>query len=166
MCRLPRAILALGFAFFAMPLFAQNADAQSEAEALPSITLPPEMDRVLREYEHAWSLGDAVALASLFTDDAFVLQNDAPPVRGRSAIQEIYQGQGGASLRLRALAYASGTTYGYIIGSYGFGSQSSDVGKFTLTLRRKPGERWMIFSDMDNSNAQRRNLAATPATTP
>ncbi|WP_408636568.1 YybH family protein [Novosphingobium aquimarinum] len=124
------------------------------------------MDRVLREYEHAWSIGDAEALASLFADDGFVLQNDASPVRGRLAIQDIYQGQGGAPLRLRALAYASGTTYGYIIGSYGYGLQSSDVGKFTLTLRREPGERWMIFSDMDNSNVRRRNIATPPAATP
>jgi ketosteroid isomerase-like protein len=166
MSRLPLSILAFAYAFFATALFAQIPARQFTDEVLPSVTLPPELDRVLREYEHAWGIGDGAALAALFADDGFVLQNNAPPVRGRAAIQAAYQGQGGAPLRLRALAYASGTTDGYIIGSYRYGAQSGDVGKFTLTLRRKPGERWMIFSDMDNSNVRRSNMATPPARTP
>lgn len=159
-------ILAFGFAFFAMPSSAQDSARQINVATLPSVTLPPELDRVLRDYERAWGINDSEALALLFADDGFVLQNNALPVRGRSAIEAAYRGQGGVPLQLRALAYASGTTEGYIIGSYRYESQSSDVGKFTLTLRRKPGERWMIFSDMDNSNGRVRNIATPPVTPP
>ncbi len=119
---------------------------------LPSITLPAELDRVLRDYETAWRRGDAVALAELFAVDGFVLQGGKPPIRGRAAITAAYMGQAGGQLRLRALAAATADTTGYIVGAYGYGSDSTDVGKFTLTLRRDRGGRWLIFSDMDNSS--------------
>ncbi len=164
MGRLSLSSLILGFAVMANALSAQGLATQSNAEALPDVPLPPALNRVLRDYEHAWRDGDASALAALFAEDGFVLQSDAPPIRGRSAIERAYTGKGGAPLRLRALAYAGGTTHGYIIGAYRYGSQPGDVGKFTLTLRRKPGERWLIFSDMDNANALHRRNPDPPAT--
>jgi hypothetical protein len=45
-------------------------------------------------------------------------------------------GQGGAGLRLRALAYSVADTVRCIIGAYGYGETPGDQGKFTLTLRR------------------------------
>jgi len=38
-----------------------------------SIVLPPELTRVLIDYEAGWKAGDATALARLFTEDGFVL---------------------------------------------------------------------------------------------
>ena len=58
-------------------------------------------------------------------------------------------------LRLRALAYASADSIGYIIGAYGYGDAPGDQGKFTLTLRRVGGK-WLIASDMDNGSQPRR----------
>ncbi|GAB1342086.1 hypothetical protein MASR1M101_12130 [Gemmatimonas sp.] len=112
--------------------------------------MPPALDRVLRDYEAAWRRGDAAALAALFATDGFVLQGGQAPVRGRAAMQRAYAGQGSAPLRLRALAAATADTVGYIIGAYGYGEPRGDVGKFTLTLRRDRGGRWLIMSDMDN----------------
>ena len=48
------------------------------------VALPPELARVLRDYERAWRAGDAAALAALFAEDGFVLQSNRPPVRGRA----------------------------------------------------------------------------------
>jgi len=129
---------------------------------LPSIALPPALDRVLRDYEAAWRRGDAAALAALFAEDGFILQGGRPPVRGRAGIQAAYAGQGGAPLRLRALAAATADTVGYIVGAYGYGDAPGDQGKFTLTLRRGAGERWLIFSDMDNSSRPPRAASAPP----
>jgi ketosteroid isomerase-like protein len=136
------------------------ADAQS-----PSVTLPPALDRVLRDYERAWKSADATALAALFAENGFVLQNGRAPVRGRAAIAAQYRGQGGGTLRLRALGYAAGDTAGYIIGAYGYGEGADvpDMGKYTLTLRRDRGGPWQIFSDMDNANQPRRPAAPAPA---
>lgn len=153
----------LGLLLVAGPLSAQNVPAPATATALPDVALPPELDRVLRDYERAWHAGDAAALASLFAEDGFVLQSNRPPVRGRQAIRAAYERQGGSPLRLRALAFGNGETAGYIIGAYGYGDAPGDTGKFTLTLRRAPGEPWLIFSDMDNPNTapQRRDAPHT-----
>jgi len=41
---------------------------------------------------------------------------------------------------------------GYIIGGYSAEPGKPDDGKFTLTLRKSEDGRWLIVSDMDNSN--------------
>src|SRR5438445_1814157 len=109
-----------------------------------SITLPPSLARVLTDYENGWKAGDAVALASLFTEDGFVLSPGQLPVRGRAAIQRLYSGPG-SPLSLRAFAYATSGDVGYIIGGFSSKAGMPDVGKFTLTLRKKDG-RWLIAS--------------------
>lgn len=125
------------------------------SQELPSITLPPPLARVLRDYEDAWRKGDAVALAALFATDGFVLQSGRAPARGRAAIQAVYTGQGGSPLRLRALAASVADTVGFIVGAYGYGTKPGDQGKFTLTLRRRAGGPWLIYSDMDNTTRPR-----------
>lgn len=144
-------LASLAAALLAVDVSAQST-ASPPAQPLPSITLPAALDRVLRDYESAWRRGDAAALAALFVEDGFVLQSGRSPVRGRAAIQTVYSGQGGAPLQLRALAASVADTVGYIIGAYGYGAARGDVGKFTLTLRRRAGGPWLIFSDMDNSS--------------
>jgi ketosteroid isomerase-like protein len=147
------AVAVLGLTLATGPLLGQNVAEPAAATQLADVVLPPELDRVLRDYETAWRAGDAAALASLFAEDGFVLQSNRPPIRGRLAIQTAYAGQGGGLLQLRALAFAAEGTTGYIIGAYGYDNKREDIGKFTLTLSRAPGEPWKIFSDMDNANA-------------
>jgi ketosteroid isomerase-like protein len=114
------------------------------------VDLPQELARVLREYERAWSARDPQTLATLFTEDGFVLSGGRPPVKGRAAIASQYK-DGGGPLALRALAYQTDGRTGYIIGAYADKPGDPDRGKFTLTLRKETG-RWLIVSDMDNSN--------------
>ena len=128
----------------------------------PSVALPPDLDRVLRDYEKAWKSGDAANVAALFAVDGFVLASGRSPVRGRAAITSLYGGMAGGDLRLRAFAYAAGDTVGYILGAYTYGDAKTDMGKFTVTLRRQPGGRWELFSDMDNGNARRQSAAPPP----
>jgi ketosteroid isomerase-like protein len=136
-------------------LIAASATGQQETPAAePSVSLPPDLTRVLTDYEAAWSKRDATALAELFAEDGFVLPGGSPPVRGRAAIQKYYTGQGGP-LSLRAIAYAAEGGVGYIIGGYANAAGKPDSGKFTLTLRKGPDGRWLIMSDMDNSNRRR-----------
>ncbi len=124
-------------------------------QPLPAVTLPPGLARVLTDYEAAWSVRDAAALARLFTEDGFVLPNGGPPVRGRAAIEKSYSGSGAPrSLALRAFAFDTNGAVGYIIGGYAPRADDPDTGKFTLTLRKGPGGRWLIVSDMDNPNGR------------
>lgn len=135
-------------------VLAPHGNAQQTTSAvLPAIVLPPPLARVLTDYENAWSKRDAAALASLFTDDGFVLSSGVPPVRGRAAIQTHYTGAGGP-LALRALAYATDGSIGYIIGAFAPRVGEPDAGKFTLTIKKDASGRWLIMSDMDNGNAR------------
>jgi ketosteroid isomerase-like protein len=120
-----------------------------------TVELPRELDRVLTDYETAWSARDAKALAALFAEDGYVLASGRPPVKGRAAIETHYQGQGGP-LFLRAFAYAAEGSVGYILGGYTGEEGKQDDGKFTLTLRKDTAGRWWIVSDMDNGNRTRR----------
>jgi ketosteroid isomerase-like protein len=123
--------------------------AQQTAE--PSVQLPPELARVLSDYESAWGSRNAAALAKLFAEDGYVLPNGQPPVQGRAAIEKHYTGSGGP-LALRAIAYAAEGKVGYIIGGYAEAIGDPDIGKFTLTLRKGAEGRWLIVSDMDSPN--------------
>ncbi len=120
-------------------------------EIQPAVTLPPELARVLTDYEKNWQAGNAAALAELFATDGFVLPNGKAPVKGRAAIQKLYT-KNGAPLSLRAFAYATQGDVGYIIGGYSGEPGKPDDGKFTLTLRKGADGRWLIVSDMDNGN--------------
>jgi ketosteroid isomerase-like protein len=117
----------------------------------PTIQLPPELGRILSDYEAAWRAGDSNALAQLFDQDGLVLSEGAPPVRGRAAIRQHYRGPGGP-LVLRALTFATAGEVGYIVGAFARHVDRPDVGKFRLTLHRGPDGRWLIRSDMDNGN--------------
>jgi ketosteroid isomerase-like protein len=125
------------------------AAAASSGEA--SVTLPLELARVLTDYEAAWKAGDAAALSHLFVEDGFVLAAGQAAVKGRAAIQRLYT-HPGSPLSLRAFVYATNGDVGNIIGGYSAEPGKPDDGKFTLTLRKSEDGRWLIVSDMDNSN--------------
>lgn len=126
--------------------------AQAPEPALPpSIELPPDLARVLRDYEAAWGRRDAAALARLFAEDGYVMANGGVPVKGRAAIEKHYTGAGGP-LFLRAFAYAAEGPVGYILGGFTGQQGATDAGKFTLTLRKGGDGRWLIVSDMDSPN--------------
>lgn len=142
--------LALTVALFL--LLAGMVAAETEDQALPpTVGLPPELARVLADYEEAWQAKDEKALAALFTADGFVLSNGVLPVRGRQKIEQRYRNSGGP-LALRAWAFATEGTTGYIIGGYARRPGDPDLGKFTLTLAKSAEGRWLIRSDMDNDN--------------
>ena len=157
------AVVALPVAVRAQGAQAPGSDAAA-AVTMPSVTLPPELDRVLRDYERLWQARDATGLAGIFAADGFVLPMGRPAVRGRADITRNYANAGGP-LSLRALAYATSDTVGYIIGAYAPGAGQPDVGKFVLALRRSRGGPWQIMADIDNPTQAPRRRPATPGDT-
>ena len=131
--------------------YTKQGTPQQAPAPLPTVTLPPELDRVLRDYERHWKASDGAALSELFTDDGFINRNGW--IRGRDAIRQAYTRSGG-DLRLRAVGYSAGDTVGYIIGGYRYGEATTDGGKFILTLRRAPRGEWKIAADLDAANRQ------------
>jgi ketosteroid isomerase-like protein len=143
--RIPILILALHLCGPGATTWAQ------EPAPVTRVRPPPELGRVLTDYEAGWTAGDAAALAELFVEDGFVLPNGGPPIRGRAAIRQYYKGPGGP-LALHAFAFATEGATGYIIGGFSRQEGQPDIGKFTLTLRKGSDGRWRIVSDMDNGN--------------
>ena len=75
-------------------------------EQNPTVNLPPELDRVLRDYERHWKAKDGAALSALFTEDGFIARG--PWIRGRDAIRTAYSTSSGGDLRLRARGVCHG----------------------------------------------------------
>jgi ketosteroid isomerase-like protein len=132
-------------------LFSPHTLAQTENPQPPTSERPAEFARVLTDYETAYPKG-GVALAPLFTEDGFVMAGGRPPVRGRTAIADHYGPGRGQPLALRAFAFAVSGDVGYILGGYAMRRGDPDGGKFTLVLRKAGDGRWLIASDMDNTN--------------
>jgi len=126
----------------------KNAVALNE---YPSVELPADLERVLRDYEEGWRNRDSKALAALFAPDGFIMRPGHAPVRGRNRIEEAYRGSGGA-LHLRAIDYSVEGDVGYILGGFSYAPGTKDVGKYILTLVRLDEGKWYITADMDNSN--------------
>jgi ketosteroid isomerase-like protein len=129
------------------------------AQPLPAVELPPEIDRVLKDYARAWAANDPDALARLFAPDGMALPNGQPPARGADSIRKAYAQGAGMPLFLRPVAFATSGDLAYVIGGFGPAADAPEPGKFTLILRRDAGDRWLIVSDMDNSNLPMRPAA-------
>jgi ketosteroid isomerase-like protein len=124
---------------------------QPAAAAAPSpVTLPPALDRVLRDYERAWRDGDGPGLAALFTDDGFAVQSGSPIRRGRPAIATGITAPGGA-LQLTAYAFSTSEGLAYIVGGYRYPHSTGPAGRFVLALRMAADGRWLIAADLDNN---------------
>ena len=121
------------------------------AQTTVQLELPVDLARILTDYERAWNTNDSAALAQLFAEDGMILPAGGLMVRGRKAIERAYSRPGKRPLSLRAVAFATEGSTGYIIGAFSEPG-APDRGKFTLTLRRESSGRWLIVSDMDNGN--------------
>jgi ketosteroid isomerase-like protein len=140
---------------------AGNAQPAAPPGAAPpaAVALPPELDRVLRDYERAWRAGDGAALAALFTEDGFAVQSGSPLARGPAAIAGNISGPGGA-LQLSAYAFSVAGGVGYIVGGYRYPDTTGPGGRFVLALRQGADGRWRIAADLDNSGPPMRPPAA------
>ncbi|MFT7775687.1 YybH family protein [Roseateles sp.] len=142
----PTVALVLALAFATGPTGAV-------AQAQPSVSLPVDVERVLKDYARAWEANDPVALSKLFAADGMALPSGQPPARGPESIRRAYSQGAGMPLHLRPIAFGESGELAYVIGGWGSSPTQPDFGKFTLVLRRGVDGRWLIVSDMDNANA-------------
>jgi ketosteroid isomerase-like protein len=137
--------------------------AGAAAQQLPSVQLPPELDRVLRDYEKHWSANKPADVAALFTADGMALPNGSPPAVGAAQIAAAYARHAGKPLALRAMHYTASADMAYIIGGFASAAGAPDGGKFVLVLKKGADGKWMIAADMDNMNAMPRRAPAPAA---
>jgi ketosteroid isomerase-like protein len=124
---------------------------EKAAWPMPVVSLPPELDRVLRDYEAAWQAGDGEGLAKVFTSDGIILPSGKLPERGTAAIRASHTEPGG-DLELVAFAWATGDTVGYIVGGYRYPTTTGPGGKYVVALRKGRDGRWRIAADIENAS--------------
>jgi len=132
------------------PVADHHAHLQSKAawqlfhEVLPTVTPPPEVARVLTDFERGWQSLDKSFFAALFTEEGLLQWGD-DWARGRRAIRNALLGKAGG-LRMRAQAFETHDSLGFIAGMYGFYRDTTwvDQGRYALTLRRTKTEPWQI----------------------
>ena len=76
--RLAGFVVALTVVVAGAQASAQTPQPPPDTQTPPAISLPPALDRVLRDYEAAWRDGDGPRLAALFTEDGFAVQSGSP----------------------------------------------------------------------------------------
>jgi predicted TIM-barrel fold metal-dependent hydrolase len=114
-------------------------------ERLPVVSLPADLDSVLRSFERNWQAPDnKTALAAQFTASGLFQYAD-DWIRGPTAIRMMLVGRGGP-LRLRAQEFGTEGRAAHVSGMYGFYRDTAwiDQGRFLFALHREVKIAWLI----------------------
>lgn len=104
-------------------------------------------------FEAAFNAGDAAAVAALYTEDAVALPPDGPFVRGRDAIQAMWQGAidgglGNLALMPEEIQVTGDTAWEMSTLSGTLGDEPVQ-GKY-IVVWKKNGEDWLLHRDIWN----------------
>jgi uncharacterized protein (TIGR02246 family) len=108
----------------------------------------------------AFNTGNAQALAAYYAEDAVFLGPNADTVRGRSAIQQMFNSMAPLkpNLSFSPDRIVQSCDLAYEYGHYQMkmtapnGSPFTDIGKYATVWRRMPDGSWKIVADMINTN--------------
>lgn len=123
------------------------AELQSDPP-LPTIELPEELARLLRDRAAAWN--DKAALGALFTEDAVVLDPFGPEwLRGRKAAVEYLGGLFSDPYQIRPIAFSIEGNAGHIVGYMTERSGDSDYyfAHVQLSLKKGADGVWRIAAE-------------------
>ena len=136
-----------------------NVLAQNDMSKLKST-----FQQLENEWSKAYLAGDANTLASMYTDDAYSMPENAPMMKGRDKIlsgnkKEMQSGVKYASLTAKTLdVYGSGDI-AYEIGTYSLTfippnmtESVTDKGKYLDVWQKQADGSWKIKADIWNSN--------------
>jgi len=149
------------FADFHTHLFTQSAIARIYQEPSPTVTVPPEVARLLSARAARWN--DAAGLAELYTEDSFVLATGPAWVRGRRAVAEHLSTRWGESLQITPIAFEASENRGHLVGYYTGerGGQQQYYGQVLLTLARGEDAVWRIAAETPSFPGPKRPIADT-----
>jgi uncharacterized protein (TIGR02246 family) len=115
-----------------------------------------EIAQAYRSLEEAFFRGDADAISQVYTEDAEWLVPEAPPIKGRAAIAQVWKqivGNGGNTLRIEVREVSESGEWAYEVG--GFTATSPDggvlnAGKYIVIWRRQADGSWKTYRDIFN----------------
>lgn len=108
-------------------------------------------------FESTFAKGDAAGMANLYTDDGMLLPTGSDFIRGRQAIQQLWQGAMDMGIKQAKLEIVEVEHYGDTaieVGQYtlsGEGSQVMDQGKYIVIWKQQNGQ-WKLHRDIWNSS--------------
>ena len=112
---------------------------------LPPVTLPPELDGLLRARE---KVSGAPPVGDVFAEDALILEfQEGRWWKGHERINRFINNWP-PDVRLIPRAYAINGSAGYIAGGVRVGASEADNLNFLLGLRKRADGRWQIASEM------------------
>ncbi len=130
--------------------------------ASPSVTaqagsVKAAIDASNKKFGAAVAAGNAAGVAALYTDDAMVLPPNGESVRGRPAIEKLFQGLIAAGIKQATLTAQEVEGHGDTateVGAYSVKDAAGtelDRGKYVVVWKRVKGE-WKLHRDIWNSN--------------
>jgi uncharacterized protein (TIGR02246 family) len=146
-------------AFFPEALRVQGGSTATSAPA----QMDPSVVEGADKYLKAVLAGDASAVAAIYGEDAVLMPNECPLLRGRAAIEQFYREWFKSPAKVTAFTFTHlessvvGET-AYDVGTYrqtlslGAGGTVNVSGKYTVILRRSGGE-WKIAYLIFNSDS-------------
>jgi uncharacterized protein (TIGR02246 family) len=120
------------------------------------------VENTARKFEKAASVKDAAAIAAVYAEDAILLPQGLPQIKGRQNIQQFWQNlfdAGAANASIRAVDVSPIGDAAYEVGTWeadmpvpGSGTART-VGKYVVIWKRQPDGEIRIVVDIFNSNA-------------
>lgn len=108
-----------------------------------------------KAFERAYYEGDAGAISSMYTEDAELLVPEAPVIRGRGAINEVWKqiaGSGGNTLRVEIGEVIDNGDWAYEVGRFEASTPAGTLlnsGKYIVIWKLVSGT-WMAHRDIFN----------------
>lgn len=123
-----------------------------------STDIGAEIRRANGKFESAFGNGDALGVASLYTEDSVVLPPGSSAISGKQDIQRFWQGamdMGVKQVKLESVEAEQHGETAVELGQYtlsGENNQTIDQGKYIVIWRRENGQ-WKLRRDIWNSSS-------------
>jgi uncharacterized protein (TIGR02246 family) len=120
------------------------------------------IDATNAKYRQAVQKGEAAAIAELYTPDAIVMPNDAPIVRGRKGIEEMWKevfAAGAKDLVLKTITVERNGEVAWEVGEATFKSEPpggkpvDEATKYLVVWKLGGDGTWLLDRDIWNRNA-------------
>ncbi len=120
------------------------------------------IETVTRQFEDAFSRGDAAGLAAIYADDAKLMMPDTPMITGKQAIQEYWQGMVNAGVRKVSLKALNVDDLGDTAVETGVstaeiplegGKTATMTGKYVVIWKLQSDGSWKYDVDIYNADA-------------
>jgi ketosteroid isomerase-like protein len=109
-----------------------------------------------KSFEEAYLRGDAETISQMYTDDAQLLAPEAPIIKGREAIGQVWKGllgTGGNHVRVEVLEVQESGDWAYEIGRFvatAADGRCLNAGKYLVIWKRDETGQWKTHRDVMN----------------